>query len=406
MVTDNLINLEKRAVIMRGLRTKTAYFPDLFVLRDYAGNTVYGLDGYNNFSAHSSGLLLNNYCLNIFSFGVGNQYIESRNFCTGDYFSVSGNPNIYFGASDREPDKSDHTLYNEYVIDTDFTHIKTTYNKAVKPDASGITMTVTAYYRALRELTIYEIGLAAPVVNKSSNAYSMTLLTRDVLSEPLTVPEDYGFTLKVILTKPFDDNDNTPSVLNNAVALQRIISYMGSAQDSYSSSKNYTVNVKELGATLRNYAGVEKNNVTVTQYGILGDPLGFNKTYGSVFCNLNVLETSSNHIQNAIQIGSGTLPTTSDMCDLQGRYSEGVDFVFEKIESEKTYDENSVTTTFTETLQALKSLSVSEIGLSGDLYIDNKYMPFLFTRDVLQEPLEVESGDMFTVKTSVTTYIS
>ena len=44
MVTDNLINLEKRAVIMRGYGTKTSYFPE-FALRSYRGNEFYGYDG-------------------------------------------------------------------------------------------------------------------------------------------------------------------------------------------------------------------------------------------------------------------------------------------------------------------------------------------------------------------------
>ena len=402
MVTDNLINLEKRAVIMRGYGTKTSYFPE-FALRSYRGNEFYGYDGVHNFGSQPSGLLLNHYCLNIFSFGFGGQYSEMKLFCDGDYSSSTGCPTIYFGASDRTADKTDYTLYNEYAVNTDFTHIKTTFNKAVKSDKSGITMTVTAYYRALHELVIREVGLAAPVIDKSSRDCRMTLLTRDVLAEPLTVPEDYGFTLKVILSKPFDDNENTPSILNNAVALQRMISYIGSAQTS--SSKDNIINVNELGVTLHNYAGAEKNNVKVNNYGILGEPLGFNKSYGSVFCNLNIADTSTSHIQNAIQIGSGTSLTTGDMCDLQNRYVEGVDFSFIKIESVKSYNESSVTTTFTETLQALKELSVSEAGLSGDLYVDNKYTPFLFTRDVFQEPLVVESGDMFTVTTSVTTYL-
>lgn len=403
MVTDNLINLEKRAVIMRGKETKTSYFPE-FALRSCTGNEFYGYDGRHTISAHRSGILLNTHCLNIFSFGIGGQYSEQSVFCDENYSSSTGWPNIYFGASDRAPDKSDYALYNGYAVNTDFTHIKTTFNKEIKSDMTGITMTVTAYYRSLHELVIREVGLAAPVMDKSNKDCRMTLLTRDVLDEPLTVPEDYGFTLKVVLSKPFDDNNNTSSILNNAVALQRIISYIGSAQDDYSSN-DYIINVNELGAALRNYAGAEKNYVTVNRYGILGYPLGFNRSYGSVFCNLNISDTSTSHIQNAIQIGSGTSPTTGDMCDLQNRYVEGVDFSFIKIESVKTYNESSVTTTFIETLQALKELSVSEAGLSGDLYVDNKYTPFLFTRDVFQEPLVVEGGDMFTVTTSVTTYL-
>ena len=78
---------------------------------------------------------------------------------------------------------------------------------------------------------------------------------------------------------------------------------------------------------------------------------------------------------------------------LEEAYVQGTDFKYIKSTYNFAYDETGCSVTYHQTIEALKDLTISEVGLGVSISMDS-YRRFLLTREILSEPREVFAGDM------------
>ena len=114
--------------------------------------------------------------------------------------------NIVFGNGNTAATYDDYNLETEYAVSSNYTHLGTTVAKALKSDASGVLTTVTSNFTAITDLTIKEIGLAGNI-NVSGNSYATVLISREVLSTPISVSAGNGFQIVMTIDEPFPSSN-------------------------------------------------------------------------------------------------------------------------------------------------------------------------------------------------------
>lgn len=114
---------------------------------------------------------------------------------------------IQLGSGNTAPTENDYNLASAYSLNTNFKPLTKSGTIAVKSDNSGVIFTMKQHFQAVTALTIAEIGLSNAVPSSYSGNYSFqnVLLTRDVLSTPLSVAAGQGFTLRVSVEQPFSE---------------------------------------------------------------------------------------------------------------------------------------------------------------------------------------------------------
>jgi hypothetical protein len=157
-----------------------------------------------------------------------NTVYESGSYCMGGYYNrffdytkpttQSFNPlgantlsnnatfDIQLGSGNTAPTENDYKLASTYSLNTNFKPLTKSSTVTVKGDNSGVIFTMEQHFQAVTALTIAEIGLSNTIPSSSYNySWQNVLLTRDVLSTPLSVSAGRGFTLRVSVEQPFSE---------------------------------------------------------------------------------------------------------------------------------------------------------------------------------------------------------
>jgi hypothetical protein len=156
-----------------------------------------------------------------------NTVYESGSYCMGGYnrffdytkpTTQSFNPlgantlsnnatfDIQLGSGNTAPTENDYKLASTYSLNTNFKPLTKSSTLTVKGDNSGVIFTMEQHFQAVTALTIAEIGLSNTIPSSSYNySWQNVLLTRDVLSTPLSVSAGRGFTLRVSVEQPFSE---------------------------------------------------------------------------------------------------------------------------------------------------------------------------------------------------------
>lgn len=139
--------------------------------------------------------------------------------------------------------------------------------------------------------------------------------------------------------------------------------------------------------------------------------------YGKFFTEENSLETHTGSLNLGdsgyvginpfysgwmINIGAGDKPATKEDYNLQEELKNGTDYKYITASKTKTIDaeRSKVVVKITAIMQALKDMTIKEIGLSGGIgavYSTSENTRLLFSRDVLNAPVEIQEGEGFTV---------
>lgn len=139
--------------------------------------------------------------------------------------------------------------------------------------------------------------------------------------------------------------------------------------------------------------------------------------YGKFFTEENSLETHTGSLNLGdsgyvginpfysgwmINIGAGDKPATKEDYNLQEELKNGTDYKYITASKTKTIDaeRSKAVVKITAIMQALKDITIKEIGLSGGVgakYSNSGNTRLLFSRDVLNAPVEIQEGEGFTV---------
>ena len=139
--------------------------------------------------------------------------------------------------------------------------------------------------------------------------------------------------------------------------------------------------------------------------------------YGKFFTEENSLETLTGSLNLGdsgyaginpfysgwmINIGAGDKPATKEDYNLQEELKNGTDYKYITASKTKTIDaeRSKAVVKITAIMQALKDMTIKEIGLSGGVgakYSNSGNTRLLFSRDVLNAPVEIQEGEGFTV---------
>ena len=139
--------------------------------------------------------------------------------------------------------------------------------------------------------------------------------------------------------------------------------------------------------------------------------------YGKFFTEANSLETYTGSLNLGdsgykgyatfysgwmINIGAGDKPATKEDYNLQEELKNGTDYKYITASKTKTIDaeRSKAVVKITAIMQALKNMTIKEIGLSGGVgaaYSTSQNTRLLFSRDVLNAPVEIQEGEGFTV---------
>lgn len=139
--------------------------------------------------------------------------------------------------------------------------------------------------------------------------------------------------------------------------------------------------------------------------------------YGKFFTEANSLETNTGSLNLGdsgykgcatfysgwmINIGAGDKPATKEDYNLQEELKNGTDYKYITASKTKTIDaeRSKAVVKITAIMQALKDMTIKEIGLSGGVgavYSTSENTRLLFSRDVLNAPVEIQEGEGFTV---------
>lgn len=139
--------------------------------------------------------------------------------------------------------------------------------------------------------------------------------------------------------------------------------------------------------------------------------------YGKFFTEENSLETHTGSLNLGdsgyvginpfysgwmINIGAGDKPATKEDYNLQEELKNGTDYKYITASKTKTIDaeRSKAVVKITAIMQALKDMTIKEIGLSGGVgavYSASENTRLLFSRDVLNAPVEIQEGEGFTV---------
>lgn len=312
---------------------------------------------------------------------------------------TDGNPKIVIGSDATEPTYDDYTINGIYKESTNYSLVQYKGNKEIFEDKVVMTFTLSGI--ALTELNINEVGLFTNEIF-ASPTYASMLITRDVLKETLVVAPEQGFTVYVKVEVPYGvDNYNLgDSALNNLKNLFIFYTISGGGT-------RYGFGSSESSSNTRYYKTISflpmtyYNGTQYTKYDMLNSYNVSSKTRNPT-PNINskwqdITATSAGDI---LYIGSGTTPTTPDMYWLEAPYVQGTDFKYIKSTYDFTYDETGYSVTYHQTIEALKDLSISEVGLGACISMDS-YKRFLLTREVLDEPFEVAAGDMAVINHTI-----
>ena len=305
---------------------------------------------------------------------------------------TDGGVYIAIGSDSTEPTYDDYTISGIYKESTNYTLSLYKVKKEIFEDKVIMTFTLSGI--AITELNINEVGLFTHEIFKSPT-YASMLIARDVLPETLVVAPEQGFTVYIKVEVPYGvGNYNLgESALNNLKNLFIFYTISGGGtrygfgSSESSSNTGYYKTISFLPMTYY-------NGTQYTKYDMLNSYNVSSKTRNPT-PNINskwqdITATSAGDI---LYIGSGTTPTTPDMYWLEAPYVQGTDFKYIKSTYDFTYDETGYSVTYHQTIEALKDLSISEVGLGACISMDS-YRRFLLTREVLSEPREVIAGDM------------
>lgn len=139
--------------------------------------------------------------------------------------------------------------------------------------------------------------------------------------------------------------------------------------------------------------------------------------YGKFFTEANSFETNKGSLNLGdsgykefatfysgwmINIGAGDKPATKEDYNLQEELKNGTDYKYITASKTKTIDaeRSKAVVKITAIMQALKDMTIKEIGLSGGVgaaYTTSENTRLLFSRDVLNAPVEIQEGEGFTV---------
>jgi hypothetical protein len=150
-----------------------------------------------------------NYCMggqyNRF-FDYTNPTAQSFNPLGANTLSSNATFDIQLGRGNTAPTENDYKLASTYSLNTNFKPLTKSSTLTVKGDNSGVIFTMEQHFQAVTALTIAEIGLSNTIPSVSYNqGWQNVLLTRDVLSTPLSVSAGRGFTLRVSVEQPFSE---------------------------------------------------------------------------------------------------------------------------------------------------------------------------------------------------------
>ena len=299
---------------------------------------------------------------------------------------------IAIGSDSTEPTYDDYTISGIYKESTNYTLSLYKVKKEIFEDKVIMTFTLSGV--AITELNINEVGLFTHEIFNSPT-YASMLIARDVLLETLVVAPGQGFTVYMKVEVPYGvDNYNLgESALNNLKNLFIFYTISGGGTrygfgDSEDSSN--TRYYKTLSFLPMTYY----NGTQYTKYDMLNSYNTASKTkYPAPKISSSWLDITATKEGDILYIGSGTTPTTPDMYWLEAPYVQGTDFKYIKSTYDFAYDETGYSVTYHQTIEALKDLTISEVGLGACISMDS-YRRFLLTREILSEPHEVVAGDM------------
>ena len=112
----------------------------------------------------------------------------------------------------------------------------------------------------------------------------------------------------------------------------------------------------------------------------------------------------SGYLGTKVVIGSGSAQETFEDFNMEAmiKRSEGNYKVLAGSTMLRAFDENKQTMTYTFPCQALKDITVREIGLSENFEVTtNTYHDMLIYRKVLDAPIEILAGQLFSVNISI-----
>lgn len=113
---------------------------------------------------------------------------------------------IQLGSGNTAPTENDYKLTSTFNLNTNFKPLTKSSAITVKGDNSGVIFTMEQHFQAVTALTISELGLSNAVASDNNySGWQNVLLTRDVLTTPLTVSAGQGFTLRVSVEQPFSE---------------------------------------------------------------------------------------------------------------------------------------------------------------------------------------------------------
>lgn len=180
------------------------------------GLTLFTIGGYtitNGYNIKDTlGVTHNNiYCSSSVIDSSGYFYMWADNNNTSNAINATGSSiensygvSIRIGNGDTAPTADDYTLESPYTPNANYTHVSSKFNRKVENDK--LIFTITTYFSAITDLTIKESCLISMFYDTNSNNTSrrFTMLTRNLLEEPLNVTAGEAFSVTETIEIPLE----------------------------------------------------------------------------------------------------------------------------------------------------------------------------------------------------------
>ena len=135
--------------------------------------------------------------------------------CSTDSYTVGFGWLLHVGSGTDTPTENDFNLKSQYSYGVDVKQIEALTSKTYDESTRVVRKTISSVMRALKDMTINEIGFSAGVNDTSKNI--RILFAREVLATPLTVTQGQTFQVSLSFEQTLEDIVDVPPVVSASV---------------------------------------------------------------------------------------------------------------------------------------------------------------------------------------------